>query len=76
MQSLKAEREKVVAQSSRFCKRIGSTVYSVGVYFKEGAKETLEEKILRMMKSDLASELACGIMVKPQAETPPERGSL
>jgi len=37
------------ADTSRFIHRIGSTIYSVGVYFKEGSKETLEEKMFRMI---------------------------
>ena len=70
MQTQKAEREINNAQSSRFSHRIGSTVFSVGVHFKDGGKETLEQKMLRMMKSDLASGALCGNMALPQADVP------
>ena len=76
MQTIKAEREKSNAQSSRFSQRIGSTVYSVSVYFKEGSKETLEDKMIRMMKSDLNNGRFCGNITLPQADTLPERGSV
>jgi len=46
MQTVKIDmREKDNAQSSRFCKRIGSTLYEVNVYFNEAAKESLDDKI-------------------------------
>ena len=49
MQTQKAEREKVNARSGRFEKRIGSTVYGVSVYFKDGCRETPEDKIFRIV---------------------------
>ena len=73
MQTLKIEREKFNAQSNRFSKRIGSTVYTVNIHFKEG-NETLEEKIFRMLKSDLKNGQFCGIIKMPQADALPERG--
>ena len=88
MQTQKVEREKSNAQSSRFSQRIGSTIYSVSVYFKEGSKETLEEKMFRMMKSDLEKGRVCGSttdlnngrfygnITLPQADALPERGSI
>jgi hypothetical protein len=56
MQTQKAERENSNAQSSRFCQRIGSTVFTVNIYFKEDSKESLEDKMFRMMQSDLTSD--------------------
>jgi len=44
MQTVKDAREKVNAQSSRFCKRIGSIVFTVNIYFKGDSKESLEDK--------------------------------
>ena len=76
MQLEKAERKINNAQSSRFVQRIGSTVYTVNVYSKEGSKETLEDKIFRMMKSDLTNERFYGNMIMPQADALPERGSV
>ena len=76
MQTSKSSREKINAQSSRFCQRIGSTVYTVNIHFKEGSKETLEDKIYRMMKSDLNNGHFCGSIRMPQADALPERGSV
>ena len=76
MQLQKAERKNTNAQSSRFTHRIGSTVFSMGVYFKEDSKETLEEKMFRMMKSDLNNGQLCGNIMVPQADALPERGSV
>jgi hypothetical protein len=75
MQTVKAMREKKNAQSSRFCKRIGSTVFTVNVHFKEDSKESLEAKMFRIMKSDLTNERNCDRIAMPQAEALPERGS-
>ena len=74
MQTQKAEREKNNVQSSRFCQRIGSTVYSVNIYCKEG--EALEDKMYRMMKSDLNSERIHGNIIMPQADALPEGSSI
>ena len=49
--NLKIER---VAKTSQFTKRIGSTVYKVGVHFKQDAKETAEDKIRRVIESEVA----------------------
>ena len=76
MQTSKSSREKINAQSSRFCHRIGSTVYTVNIHFKEGSKETLEEKMYRMMQSDLNNRHFCGNIKMPQADALPERGSV
>ena len=75
MQTQKAEREKINAQSSRFRQRIGSTVFTVSIHFKEGGKESLEEKMFRMMKSDLTNGRLCGKVEMPQADALPERGT-
>ena len=71
MQTQKAERERINAQSSRFCKRIGSTVYSVNIHFNERSKEPLEDKIFRMMQSDLTNGRLYGKVEMPQAEALP-----
>jgi len=36
-------------------KRIGSTTYRIGIYFNPDAKETLNEKVARLLKNDLQS---------------------
>jgi hypothetical protein len=47
-------------------KQIGSTVYQVNVGFNPEAKETVEEKILRLIKNDLTGGFKRGIMRLPQ----------
>ena len=42
-----------VADTSRFNKRIGSIIYEVGIHFKKDAKETMDKKIIRLIKNDL-----------------------
>jgi hypothetical protein len=56
-------------------KRIGSTTYEVNSYFNPAAKETLEQKILRILKNDLTSGLNRGIINMSQTVGLPERSS-
>ena len=42
-----------VADTSRFSKRIGSSLYKVSVYFSEDSTETIDDKILRLAKNEL-----------------------
>lgn len=37
----------------RFLKRIGSTTYMVSVYFSQTAQETLDDKVLRLIESEV-----------------------
>ena len=41
------------AEPLKMHKRIGSTVYEVRVYFNQDAKETMDSKILRLIKNDV-----------------------
>ena len=41
-------------------KRIGSTAYLVSVHFSQTSKETLEDKILRLIKNDSELRKAAG----------------
>jgi len=45
-----------LADTRRFTKRIGSTLYKVEVYFKNDAKEKLEDKILRLIESEVKKQ--------------------
>jgi hypothetical protein len=51
----KAERENVNAQSSRFTKRIGSTMYTINVYHSETSQETMQDKVLRLVRNESES---------------------
>jgi len=42
-----------VANTSRFNKRIGSVTYEVGIHFKKDATETLDKKIMRLIKNEM-----------------------
>lgn len=56
-------------------RRIGSTTYKVKVFFSDGG-ETLEEKILRMIRNEgSAAAPSCGIMRTPQMSRQSERSA-
>ena len=59
-----------------FRRRIGSTTFKVGIHFNEEARETINDKVLRMLKNDLQSLPNCATMKPLQAGWLPERGSL
>jgi len=76
MQTSKSLRENINAQSGRFTKRIGSTLYEVNVYFCEAGKESLEDKIFRLAENDpLKNGVRYSNMETLQTERLPERGS-
>ena len=57
-------------------RRIGSTNYKVKVYFSDTERETMEEKILRMVKNDaMQSATECAIMNVPQMSRQSERSA-
>jgi hypothetical protein len=56
-------------------KRIGSTVYVTNVYLKNGAGETIDEIILRLIKNDLHLSARPVMMELPQTGRLSERGS-
>ena len=49
---LKIQRD---ADTSRFAKRIGSITYEVGIHFKKGATETMDKKIMRLIKNEMGA---------------------
>ena len=52
-------------------RRIGSTNYRVNAHFTETASETMEDKLLRIIKDEAgANDRDCGIMVTPQMSRP------
>jgi len=44
---------KRIADISRFNKRIGSITYEVSIHFKKDAKETMDKKIMRLIKNEM-----------------------
>ena len=58
------------------CKRIGPTVYDVKVFTKKDSADTVEEKVLRLVRNDL-NFTGDNVNIKiPQTERLPERSSL
>jgi len=57
-------------------KRIGSTVYEVNARFNPEAKETINDKILRLIKNDLNFSEGGATIIALQTDRLPERGSL
>lgn len=57
-------------------RRVGSTTYKVRVHFSEVGQETMEDKIIRLIRNDvLDSKAECGIMELPQMSRQPERSA-
>lgn len=57
-------------------RRIGSTTYKVKVVFNDTGQETMEDKILRMIRNEsMENEEKCGIMEPPQMSRQSERSA-
>lgn len=57
-------------------RRIGSTTYKVKVVFPEGGGETMEEKILRLIRNEgLAPDEKCGMIGTPHMSRQSERSA-
>ena len=48
------------AATMSMVRRIGSTVYEVNVYFRQDAKETMDDKIMRIIRNDIQNGKAAG----------------
>ena len=56
--------------------RIGGTTYKVKVVFNESGYETMEDKILRIVRNDMVTnDGTCGIMKAPQMSRQSERSA-
>ncbi len=57
-------------------RRIGSTTFKVKVVFNDTARETMEDKILRMIGNEvLENEEKCDIIISPQMSRQSERSA-
>ena len=63
------------AEPAQLRKRIGSTVYEVRVRFNPDAKETMDDKILRLVRNDLNKPPQNAKMTLPQTSRLPERSA-
>ena len=52
MKTLKSNAVKAPQEPCRFEKRLGSTLYLVNVHFSETSRETIDDKILRLVKNE------------------------
>jgi hypothetical protein len=43
------------AESLKFAEKIGSTTYEISVYFSSTSKESIEDKILRLIEREVAN---------------------
>ena len=57
-------------------RRIGSTLYKVGIHFNTNAKEALNEKVMRLLKNDLQSSPEHATIKLLQADWLSERSSI
>jgi len=48
--------ENSTATKNTFSKKVGRSTYNVQVYFSKTNKESFNDKILRLIKSDVANE--------------------
>ena len=57
-------------------RRIGGTTYKVRVVFNESGGETMEDKILRIIRNNMVTnDGTCGIMEAPQMSRQSERSA-
>ena len=52
----KATITKPTREAGAFTKRIGFTTYRVGVHFNPASRETMDEKIIRLIKNESADK--------------------
>jgi len=53
---MKTVNKSVNAEPIKFSKKIGSTVYIVTAHFSQTSKESIEDKMFRMIESELQKE--------------------
>ena len=75
---MKTMEKQTMATTESFVlrRRIGCTVYRLGIYFNPNAKETLTDKVCRLLKNDLQSAPEDATMASLQAGCLSERGTL
>ena len=53
---MQSEISKSTNESNTFSKKIGRTVYNVQVFFSKSTKENFNDKVMRLIKNDIANE--------------------
>ncbi|MCI8346264.1 MAG: hypothetical protein HFJ42_10120 [Clostridia bacterium] len=65
------------AKTATIYRHIGSTTYKVRVYFSDTAQETINDKILHLIRHEAVTNAAdCGTIITPQMTQPLEGSSL
>lgn len=71
------KRGTMTKNSTTLTRRIGQTTYKVRVFFREDETETMEDKILRMIRNESVTDgPEYGTMNVPQMSRQPERSAL
>ena len=69
--------QKTSENTAVMYRRIGSTTYKVTVHFDEAERETITDKIVRLIGNEtLDKSQECGIIEMPQMSRQPERSAL
>ena len=67
-------KEEILSNNTYLTHRIGSTTYKIRVHFSDTAGETMEDKILHLIRGEsLDNPQKRGIMTMPQMSRQPER---
>ena len=59
MQTTDTTLDRAPEDAPALVKKIGKTTYMVGVHFSQTSKETMDDKVARLVKNDIRSQ-ACG----------------
>ena len=59
-QNTMAEKAPKANPVGTFTMRIGNTTYVIGVHFSQTSKETMDDKVLRLIKNDIRNAAMCG----------------
>jgi len=68
--------DQINVGSAAMRKRIGTTVYEVAIHFDHDAKETMNEKILRLIENDLNLTVSGAMLYLPQSGKAPGRSPI
>ena len=68
------EKGEIHSNNAYLTRRIGSTTYKIKVHFSDSGADTMEDKILHLIREEsLDKPENCGIIKMPQMSRQPER---
>lgn len=56
----KASKQTTDQTAPVLVRRIGNTTYKVGIHFSQTSRETMNDKVLRLIKNDIRKAAHCG----------------